>query len=184
MDLPSSSRPRAGTRAGIESSGRSAQSGVTTSSFWSRGRRWFIPSMEIDAHHSIVVGGARYGEFEIGADGRWATPSRIEGHPGERRSWRAERDCKSRALVAEWVRIPPPPFTRSNGPPTNLATAKTRLSANHQLTIPLQPFAAAELEVGDELKVEARGPGEISLTRMREVAQQYASTLFGDAGSG
>jgi len=61
------------------------------------------------------------------------------------------------------------------------ASARTRVSANHQVTIPLGPYEAAELEVGDHFRVDSLGPGRILLTRVKELARQYAATLF-DAG--
>jgi len=38
----------------------------------------------------------------------------------------------------------------------------------------------AELEVGDSFRVDALGPGRVVLTRVEELAQQYAATLFQD----
>jgi bifunctional DNA-binding transcriptional regulator/antitoxin component of YhaV-PrlF toxin-antitoxin module len=46
------------------------------------------------------------------------------------------------------------------------AIAHTRVSRNHQLTIPRGPFEAARLEVGDRCRVEATGDGRLTLTRI------------------
>ena len=142
------------------------------------GRRWFIPAAEIDCKRAIVLGNDKYAEFEVGQ-----VPSTIEPDQGGRRSGRAGPDCKSGALVAEWVRIPPPPLATADdqevGSVSPLASARTRISANHQLTIPLPPFEAAELEVGDQFRVDALGIGQILLTRATELAHQYAAALFG-----
>ena len=71
------------------------------------GRRWLIPSAEVHAKREIRLGGARYSEFEIdSADeiftlvyGPATAPPKLLPKPGERRSWRAERACKVRALA-------------------------------------------------------------------------------------
>ena len=54
------------------------------------------------------------------------------------------------------------------------AAARTRISKNHQVTIPLSQFEAAELQAGDRFRVMATGPGRIELTRVDELAGQLA----------
>jgi bifunctional DNA-binding transcriptional regulator/antitoxin component of YhaV-PrlF toxin-antitoxin module len=60
---------------------------------------------------------------------------------------------------------PPPPVGR------------TRLSANHQVTIPLSPFEAAKLKVGDRFRVEAEGRGRVVITRIEEYMERHANQL-------
>jgi hypothetical protein len=60
------------------------------------------------------------------------------------------------------------------------SASRTRISANHQLTIPARPFAAAALEVGDRFRVEAIGPGRLALTRIQESRTKHPA-LFPDA---
>jgi PD-(D/E)XK endonuclease len=151
----------------------------------SDGRSWFIPSAEVDGKTEIAVGGPKYSEFQVSPGSAVfgdRSGSTIDTARGERRSRRAGRDCKSRALVAEWVRLPPPPYSDSSASsPGNgaesAAPGHTRLSANHQLTIPLGPFEAAELEVGDRFRVEAQGSGRVVITRIAEYMERYADQL-------
>jgi hypothetical protein len=144
------------------------------------GRRWFIPSNEIEGRHEVTLGGPKYSEFEV-------TP----GLPLDLRqsvdfdrskigdSWGSADVGESGETVnlvprAEWVRIPPPPCFSSvgdEGVTDRPAVGRTRISANHQLTIPVAPFEGAELEVGDLFRVEATGPGRLTLTRTREFSR-------------
>ncbi|MCU0506116.1 MAG: AbrB/MazE/SpoVT family DNA-binding domain-containing protein [Chloroflexi bacterium] len=41
----------------------------------------------------------------------------------------------------------------------------TRVSAKHQVTIPIDALAQAGLRAGDRLRAEVRGPGEVVLVR-------------------
>lgn len=55
--------------------------------------------------------GRAAGLYSVAPDKRHvggSIPSAGTIHIGERQSWRAGADCKSVALQAEWVRIPPP----------------------------------------------------------------------------
>lgn len=136
------------------------------------GRRWFIPARELGSRVGLALGGPKWSEFEIepgkplpGAQG---TPSRINTSGG---SAGAGEPGQTVNLVprAEWVRFPPPPSStaakRSRAPGT---IGRTRISANHQLTIPRGPFEAAGLKVGDGFRVEAIGQGMVELTRVTE----------------
>ena len=55
----------------------------------------------------------------------------------------------------------------------------TRVSAKHQVTIPLEALTKAGLQVGDRLKVEARGRGEIVFVRERDPVERFAGALTG-----
>ena len=50
----------------------------------------------------------------------------------------------------------------------------TRLSAKNQATIPVAALEQAGLRAGDELKVEADGPGRVVLTRTENRFAKYA----------
>jgi len=55
----------------------------------------------------------------------------------------------------------------------------TRVSPKHQVTIPAEALAAAGIQVGDRLKVEARPGGELVFTRVHDVLERYAGSLTG-----
>jgi len=58
------------------------------------------------------------------------------------------------------------------------------LSANHQLTIPVGPYEAARLEVGDRLRVETEAEGRVVITRIEEgLAEQLAIPENGNTTS-
>ena len=53
----------------------------------------------------------------------------------------------------------------------------TRVSSKHQVTIPRDAFATAGLKAGDSVKVEANGPGRVTLTRLDELLDKYRGAL-------
>lgn len=55
----------------------------------------------------------------------------------------------------------------------------TRVSAKHQVTIPLEALTKAGLQVGDRLKVEACGRGELVLVREGDPLERFAGALTG-----
>ena len=107
----------------------------------SDGRCWFIPSREIEGTQSIHVGGAKYAELEIHPTRAMrpaeCTSPALEStpEPGEYPSGQRGGAVNAMALPSQ-VRILPPPSesTDSPGPP---AVGRTRMSANHQVTVPL-----------------------------------------------
>lgn len=56
----------------------------------------------------------------------------------------------------------------------------TTVSSKHQVTIPAIPFRAAGLRSGDRLRAEARGTGEIVLTRVDELVERYSGAVDTD----
>jgi len=54
---------------------------------------------------------------------------------------------------------------------------RTKVSSKHQVTIPSGAFRTAGLEAGDMLRVEARGAGQIMLTRVDELVDRYSGCL-------
>lgn len=108
------------------------------------GRRWAIPSRVIDGVRGITLGGTKYSEFEVDPAPpiepliysdcpplESSTPAR-----GERRSWRAGPGCKPGATALRGFESLLPHQPELPADPT----AKTRVSANHQITNPLGPF--------------------------------------------
>jgi Holliday junction resolvase-like predicted endonuclease len=129
------------------------------------GRRWFIPSTDLQGTTALKLGGARYSEFEIaptdGIEGLVLRPENealeSDAARGSVGVWRAERDCKFRALALSEF---------ESHLPHQTARGVTRVSSRHQVTIPLSPFHAAGLEPGDRLRVSAAGEGAIELMRI------------------
>jgi bifunctional DNA-binding transcriptional regulator/antitoxin component of YhaV-PrlF toxin-antitoxin module len=56
---------------------------------------------------------------------------------------------------------------------------RTRISTKHQITIPIAALREAGLRAGHELRVEAAGPGRISLVHDQDILKQYAGALKG-----
>jgi bifunctional DNA-binding transcriptional regulator/antitoxin component of YhaV-PrlF toxin-antitoxin module len=55
----------------------------------------------------------------------------------------------------------------------------TRVSAKHQVTIPVDALQRAGIRTGDILRAEVRGPGEVLLVRDADPVTQYAGALSG-----
>ena len=53
----------------------------------------------------------------------------------------------------------------------------TRVSAKHQVTIPIDALAQAGLRAGDRLRAEVRGPGEVVLVREIDPLTRFAGAL-------
>lgn len=53
----------------------------------------------------------------------------------------------------------------------------TRVSAKHQVTIPIDALAQAGLKAGDRLRAEVRGPGEVVLVREEDPLARFAGAL-------
>ena len=62
---------------------------------------------------------------------------------------------------------------------TNRRRGYTRLSAKNQVTIPQDALVRAGLKVGDRLRAEARGPGEVVLVREDDPVDRFAGALTG-----
>jgi hypothetical protein len=137
------------------------------------GRHWFIPSGVIEGRRAINVGGPKYSEFEVtdlktGSDDDRGSLSRIAGPRGSAGAGEPGRPVKSVALP-EWVRFPPPPSRSAgqrDGPEIGATSAVTRISRNHQLTIPKRPFLAAGLAAGDRMRIEVSGSGSVHARRI------------------
>jgi bifunctional DNA-binding transcriptional regulator/antitoxin component of YhaV-PrlF toxin-antitoxin module len=53
----------------------------------------------------------------------------------------------------------------------------TRLSAKHQVTIPVDALQQAGIRTGDRLRAEVRGPGEVLLVREADPIEQFSGML-------
>jgi bifunctional DNA-binding transcriptional regulator/antitoxin component of YhaV-PrlF toxin-antitoxin module len=53
----------------------------------------------------------------------------------------------------------------------------TRVSAKHQVTLPVDTLQRAGIHTGDTLRAEVRGPGEVLLIRDADPVAQYAGAL-------
>ena len=148
------------------------------------GRRWLIPAWAINAGRGLSLGGDRYSEFEISPRrtlnecvyGPSEQPVQSDVGRGSVGVWRAERDCKFRALALSEFESHLPHQSLSGDLPTASPTLErggrntgvTRVSSKHQVTIPRGPFSVADLDVGDRIRVDALGPGELILRRIPE----------------
>lgn len=56
---------------------------------------------------------------------------------------------------------------------------RTRISAKNQATLPVDALRRAGLKPGDELIVEAAGPGRIVLARADDLVARHAGSLTG-----
>jgi bifunctional DNA-binding transcriptional regulator/antitoxin component of YhaV-PrlF toxin-antitoxin module len=55
----------------------------------------------------------------------------------------------------------------------------TRVSAKHQVTLPVEALQRAGIRTGDTLRAEVRGPGEVLLVRDTDPVAEYAGALTG-----
>jgi hypothetical protein len=128
------------------------------------GRRWLIPADALECRSGLTLGGPKYSEFEV-EQGKPILPrsaSTIATAPwGSAGVGEPGRTVNSVAKP-ERVRIPPPPSQPARLNPS----ARTRISANHQITIPTGPFQRAGLRTGEPLRVAAVGDGQLAVTRI------------------
>jgi len=151
------------------------------------GRRWFIPVGELNCRSALTLGGPKYSEFEVErgrpiGKGESDPALKSNGSSGEYPSGQRTATVNRQALPSE-VRILPPPSLapraskRVEPGRRRPAVGRTRMSANHQLTIPLDPFEVAGLEVGDRFRVEAEGKGRVMITRIEEYMERHVEQL-------
>ena len=60
----------------------------------------------------------------------------------------------------------------------------TRVSAKHQVTLPVDALEGAGIRTGDTLRAEVRGPGEVLLVRETNPVAEFAGSLTGVYGPG
>lgn len=61
----------------------------------------------------------------------------------------------------------------------NRRRGTSRISAKHQVTIPVDALREAGLEVGERLVARAEGPGRVVLQRETDVVDEIAGSLRG-----
>jgi hypothetical protein len=146
------------------------------------GRRWFIPSTDLGGKRAVQLGGLKYAEYEIDR----ASPIRelVYGDeaplesawpPGEYPSGQRTAAVNRQALPSQ-VRILPPPFDSADSPESP-SIGRTRMSANHQVTVPLAVAAASSIEPGDRFRVESDGKGRFVMTRIEEYMERHVAQL-------
>jgi PD-(D/E)XK endonuclease len=147
----------------------------------SDGRCWFIPAREIEGTRAIHVGGMKYGEFEIKPTRvmvpteSTTPPLESTPEPGEYPSGQRGGAVNAMALPSQ-VRILPPPSHDTQSPDVP-AVGRTRMSANHQVSVPLAVAARSSVQPGDRFRVESAGTGRFVMTRIEEYMQDYADQL-------
>ncbi|MBI2778040.1 MAG: AbrB/MazE/SpoVT family DNA-binding domain-containing protein [Chloroflexi bacterium] len=55
----------------------------------------------------------------------------------------------------------------------------TRVSAKHQITLPVDALARAGIQVGDEMRVEVEASGRVTLTRVDDPIERFAGIFSG-----
>jgi PD-(D/E)XK endonuclease len=152
------------------------------------GRRWFIPSMVLEARSSITLGGPKYSEFEIepgpsidrlvyGEDRPIESPSR----PGEYPSGQRTAPVKRQALPSQ-VRILPPPFRSRPGfqltkyERTLGRSGQAIINQKRRVTLPQQVCIGARLQDGDRLRVRSDGDGRVTIERIEPPPASTASS--------
>jgi len=53
------------------------------------------------------------------------------------------------------------------------------ISRKNQVTLPVEALRAAGLEPGDDLRVQAVGPGRLELARVDDLVEEYAGIFDG-----
>src|SRR5215204_1953278 len=151
------------------------------------GRRWFIPSGEIEGRHGITLGGTKYSEFQVGqsdpldpAESGGSTLPNRRGGAGVGEPGQTVNLVPS--LLSGFDSHPPhsspPPGGALNSETDGLpAVGRTRMSKHHQVTVPLAVAAAASIEPGDRFRVESDGTGKFVMTRIEEYMEQHTAQL-------
>ena len=145
------------------------------------GRRWFIPSTDLEGKRAIQLGGAKYAEYEIDRappirELVFAEDPALDSKPpGEYPSGQRTATVNRLAQPSQ-VRILPPP-SGSDDPPDSPATGRTRMSANHQVCVPLAVASASSIKPGDRFRVESDGTGRFVMTRVEEYMERHLAQL-------
>jgi bifunctional DNA-binding transcriptional regulator/antitoxin component of YhaV-PrlF toxin-antitoxin module len=63
------------------------------------------------------------------------------------------------------------------GSPYRRGVGQTRISAKHQVTIPMDAFTDAGFKPGDTVRAEAIGPGRVVLTRTTALLDEFSGAL-------
>jgi hypothetical protein len=136
------------------------------------GRRWFIPAPAVEGHRGIVLGGAKYSEFEIDRGTPFealiypkASDNRIE-RPFTGECLSGQKDVTVNHATYVYAGSNPASPIASGGRGSSAATAQILFRPKRQATIPRRPCEEAGLLAGDRLRVSADGPGRVVLERI------------------
>ncbi len=155
------------------------------------GRRWFIPSTDLEGRSGISLGGPKYSDYEI-EPGRpirqlvyHETPAlESELLAGEYPSGQRMATVNRPAQPSQ-VRILPPPFRPRSG---FQASAYDRrlgrggqaiVNGKRRVTLPRQSCIEAGLQDGDRLRVRSEGDGRVVLERIEPPPTRPSSESFG-----
>ena len=158
------------------------------------GRRWFIPSEEVEGSRAIRLGGSKYSEFQIGQ-----TAPLDHGGSG-RSKLSAGRGGAGVGEPGQTVNLVPsllsgfdshPPHSSApsggellSGDGERPAIGRTRMSSNNQVTVPLAVVASSSLAAGDRFRVQSDGTGRFVMTRIEEYMERHLAQLaLPDAGA-
>ena len=132
------------------------------------GRRWFIPTGALEATSGLTLGGTKYRDFEIEPGRPLAGPSLKSAiAQGECPSGQREGAVNASAL---------PTQVRILSPPSPAVSREAAVWPKRRVTLPADPFAAAELSIGDRLRATADGPGRIVLERIAGPSNTLAAS--------
>ena len=139
------------------------------------GRRWLIPSTDIEGKRSVRLGGPRYAQFEI-EPGTGISEIVFGQRPaldlppdGGVSKWSKDGGCKPSGLCPSQVRLLPPPLASSRPvKPTGYERkpgqrGEAVINQKRRLTIPQRPFFEAGFTNSGRVRVRADGPGRIAV---------------------
>jgi PD-(D/E)XK endonuclease len=150
------------------------------------GRRWFIPSGDIEGRHAITVGGEKYSEFQVGQteplDHVQSAASKLPDRRGGAGVGEPGRTVNPVPQLLSGFDSHPPHFSSPPGdesPPREHrdVIGRTRMSKHHQVSVPLAVAAASEIEPGDRFRVESIGTGRFVMTLIEEYLEQHLHQL-------
>jgi hypothetical protein len=142
------------------------------------GRRWLIPSGEIEGKPTLQLGSPTYADFEIEPGTQIAEivfgrrpvlDLAVVGGVSKRSK---DGGCKPSGLCPSEVRILPPPLASSRPvKPTNYERkpgqrGEAVINQKRRITIPQRPFFEAGFANGGKVRVRADGPGRIVIEQI------------------
>lgn len=139
------------------------------------GRRWFIPARAVYSRSALTLGGADYAEFEIEPGRPLLGKPPLESVTTRRGSADVGESGETVNLVPRLLSgfeshlphshpvVAAPLASKEPWPPPR--NSRTRISPQHQITIPIDSFRGAALQVGDRLRARADGHGRVVLER-------------------
>jgi hypothetical protein len=143
-----------------------------------RGRRWFIPAAAIDARDALVLGGPKYGEYEIEpgrviSDAVYGNRASIEstGDQGEYPRGQRTAAVNRQALPSQVRLLPPPLASPTPIKPTNRdrklgKSGHALINQKRRMTIPQKAFFEAGFQNGSKVRVRSLGHGRIVIEQV------------------